>query len=157
MTSTRYPALQALVRANRRALLTIAEQPQLAIDYIASFLDRLTREEVLRYYERHIGPYFTSDGRVDLNVAQHEVDAVATELGIDAASVDQMYQPARPQRATAIDREDSQGARTSGPPTCARAEVPSVLRPDSPKQTRAKRTGAPRLAARLDFNDPREG
>ena len=30
------PALQALVRANQRALLTIAEQPQLAVDYIAS-------------------------------------------------------------------------------------------------------------------------
>src|SRR5271157_1337326 len=62
------PALQALVRANQRALLTIAEQPQLAVDYIASFLGRLTRDEVQRYYERYIGPYFTSDGRVDLNV-----------------------------------------------------------------------------------------
>ena len=50
--------------------------------------------EVQRYYERYIGPYFTSDGRVDLNVAQHAVDAVATELGVAAASVDQMYQPA---------------------------------------------------------------
>jgi ABC-type nitrate/sulfonate/bicarbonate transport system substrate-binding protein len=88
------PALQALVRANQRALLTIAEQPQLAVDYIASFLGRLTRDEVQRYYERYIGPYFTSDGRVDLNVAQHAVDAVATELGVAAASVDQMYQPA---------------------------------------------------------------
>jgi hypothetical protein len=47
------PALQALVRANQRALLTIAEQPQLTVDYIASFLDRLTRDEVQRYYERH--------------------------------------------------------------------------------------------------------
>src|SRR5512135_2128747 len=88
------PALQALVRANQLALLTIAEQPQLAVDYIASFLGRLTRDEVQRYYERYIGPYFTSDGRVDLNVAQHAIDAVATELGVAAASVDQMYQPA---------------------------------------------------------------
>jgi hypothetical protein len=70
-------------------------KPQVAVDYIASFLDRLTREEVQRYYERYIGPYFTSDGRVDLNVAKHAVDAVATELGVAAASVDQMYQPAR--------------------------------------------------------------
>ena len=43
------PALEALVRANQRALRTIAEQPQLAVDYIASFLDRLTRDEVQRY------------------------------------------------------------------------------------------------------------
>jgi hypothetical protein len=33
----------------------------------------------------------TSDGRVDLNVAHH---AVATELDVATASVDQMYQPA---------------------------------------------------------------
>ncbi len=88
------PALQALVRANKRALLTIAEQPQLAVDYIALFLDRLNRDEVQRYYERYIGPYFTSDGRVDLSVAQAAVDAVAAELGVAAASVDQIYQPA---------------------------------------------------------------
>jgi ABC-type nitrate/sulfonate/bicarbonate transport system substrate-binding protein len=88
------PALQALVRANRRALLTIAERPQLAVDYLAYFLNRLTRDEVQRYYERYIGPYFTSDGRVDLNVAQAAVDAVAAELGIAATSVVQMYQPA---------------------------------------------------------------
>jgi hypothetical protein len=42
---------------------------------------------------RYFGPYFTSDGRVDLNVAQHAVDAVTTELGVAAASVDQMYHP----------------------------------------------------------------
>ena len=59
----------------------------MAVDYIASFLDRLTRDEVQRYYERYIGPYFTSDGRVDLNVTQHAVDAVATELGIAAPTV----------------------------------------------------------------------
>jgi len=88
------PALQALVRANQRALLRIAEQPQLAVDYIASFLDRVTRDELQQYYERYIGPHFHSDGRVDLNIAQQAVDAVATELGVAAISVDQMYQPA---------------------------------------------------------------
>lgn len=89
-----HPALQALARANRRALLALTEQPQLAIDYIALFLDRLTRDEVQRYYERYIGPYFTSDGRVDLNVAQRAVATVAAELGVAAISIDQMYQPA---------------------------------------------------------------
>ena len=86
------PALQALVRANLRALRVIGEQPQLAIDYIALFLNRLTRDEVQRYYERYIGPYFTSDGRADLNVAQHAVDAVANELGVASTSVDEIYQ-----------------------------------------------------------------
>jgi len=50
------PALQALVRANQRALRTIAEQP---VDYIASFLNRLTRDEAQLHYEHYIGPYFT--------------------------------------------------------------------------------------------------
>jgi ABC-type nitrate/sulfonate/bicarbonate transport system substrate-binding protein len=88
------PALRALARANRRALVTIAEQPRLAVDYIAAFLGRLTREEAQQYHERYIGPYFTSDGRVDLAVAQRAVDAVATELGVASLSAEQMYQPA---------------------------------------------------------------
>lgn len=93
------PALQALVRANHRALQTIAEKPGLAADYISSFLGRVTGAEAQQHYQRYIGPHFSSDGRVDLNVAQHAVDEVATELGIPkadlaAATVDQMYQPA---------------------------------------------------------------
>jgi ABC-type nitrate/sulfonate/bicarbonate transport system substrate-binding protein len=88
------PALRALARANRRALVTIAEHPRLAVDYIAAFLGRLTREEAQQYHERYIRPYFTSDGRVDLAVAQRAVDAVATELGVASLSAEQMYQPA---------------------------------------------------------------
>jgi len=88
------PALRALARANRRALVTIAEQPRLAVDYIAALLGRLTSEEARQYHERYIGPYFTSDGRVDLAVAQRAVDAVATELGVASLSAEQMYQPA---------------------------------------------------------------
>jgi ABC-type nitrate/sulfonate/bicarbonate transport system substrate-binding protein len=88
------PALQALVRANRRALATIAEQPRLAVDYITTFLSRLTREEAQQYYERYIGPYFTSDGRGDLAVAQHAVDAVAAELSVASPSAGHMYQSA---------------------------------------------------------------
>jgi ABC-type nitrate/sulfonate/bicarbonate transport system substrate-binding protein len=93
------PALQALVRANQRALNAIIKQPRLAVDYISSFLGRLTSEEAQQHYERYIGPYFTSGGHVDLKVAQHAVAAVATELGIlattlAAATVDQMYLPA---------------------------------------------------------------
>jgi ABC-type nitrate/sulfonate/bicarbonate transport system substrate-binding protein len=93
------PALQALVRANRRAVQVIVEQPRVALDYIASFLGRLTSEEARQHYDRYVGPYFTSGGRVDFDVAKHAVAAVAAELGIPAASVaaadvDQMYLPA---------------------------------------------------------------
>jgi ABC-type nitrate/sulfonate/bicarbonate transport system substrate-binding protein len=87
------PALRALVRANQRALKTIAEQPGLAVDYIAAFLDRLTREEAQRHYERYIGPYFTPDGQVDLDIAQQAIDAVAAELGVTPAAADEIYEP----------------------------------------------------------------
>jgi ABC-type nitrate/sulfonate/bicarbonate transport system substrate-binding protein len=89
------PAVQALVRANRRALQTITDRPDLAIDYIASFLNRLTRDEVRRHYERYIGPYFSSDGRVDIDIARGAVDAVAAELGVAPTSADPIYEAAR--------------------------------------------------------------
>ncbi len=77
--------------ANRRPLVTIAEQPQLAIDYVATFLGRLTREEARQYSDRYIGPYFNSVGRVDLGIAQRAVAAVATKLGVASPSADQRY------------------------------------------------------------------
>ena len=89
------PALKALVRANQRALRTIAEQPRLAVDYIASFLNRLTRDEVQLYYEHYIGPYFTPDGLVDLDIARQGIDAVAAELGVASVAADEIYQPAQ--------------------------------------------------------------
>jgi ABC-type nitrate/sulfonate/bicarbonate transport system substrate-binding protein len=89
------PALQALVRANQRALRTIAEQPRLAVDYIASFLQRLTRDEAQRHYERYVGAYFTPDGQVDLNIARQAIDAVAAELGVASVTADEIYQPAQ--------------------------------------------------------------
>src|SRR3954463_7595476 len=56
------PARQALVRDNQRALQLIAGRPELAVDYLGSFLERLTREEVQRHYEHYVAPYFTPDG-----------------------------------------------------------------------------------------------
>jgi ABC-type nitrate/sulfonate/bicarbonate transport system substrate-binding protein len=86
------PALQALVRANQRALHTIAEQPNLAVDYIASFLNRLARDEAQQYYDRYIGPYFTPDGQADLTIAQQAIDTVAAELGVAPVPADEIYQ-----------------------------------------------------------------
>jgi ABC-type nitrate/sulfonate/bicarbonate transport system substrate-binding protein len=88
------PALQALVRANKRALQTIAEQPGLAIKHIASMLGRLTSAEAEQHYERYIRPYFTSDGRVDPKAVKQGVAAVAAELGIPAGTAEEMYLPA---------------------------------------------------------------
>ncbi|RDH75649.1 ABC transporter substrate-binding protein [Mycolicibacterium moriokaense] len=89
------PALQALVRANQRALHAISENPSLAVDYVASFLNRLTREEVQQHYEHYVAPYFTPDGRVDLGIAQQAIDAVAAELGVSSLPADDMYPTAQ--------------------------------------------------------------
>ena len=89
------PALQGLVRANQRALRTITEQPNLAVGYIASFLGRLTRDEAQRHYQRYVGPYFTADGHVDLNIARQAIDAVAAELGVASVAADELYRPAQ--------------------------------------------------------------
>ena len=87
------PALQALVRANQRALRTIADRPDVAVDYLSSFLNRLTRDEAQRHYERYIAPYFIPDGQVDLEIAQQAIDAVAVELGVARVAADAIYQP----------------------------------------------------------------
>src|SRR5690349_10470075 len=86
------PALQALIRANHRALKALSDSPDLAVDYLASFLNRMTRVEVASYYERYIRPYYTPDGRTDIGAAQHAIDTVAAELGVDTRPADKIYQ-----------------------------------------------------------------
>jgi hypothetical protein len=71
----------------------LAEQPNRAVDYVAWFLDRLTREEAQQYYERYVGPYFLPDRKVDLNMAQQSIDAVAGELGVNSVAADTIYAP----------------------------------------------------------------
>jgi ABC-type nitrate/sulfonate/bicarbonate transport system substrate-binding protein len=83
--------VQALVRANNRALRTIGDQPDLAVDYIGSFLNRLTRDEARQYYEHYIRPHYTPGGEVDLDTAQQAIDAVAAELGVAAIPASDVY------------------------------------------------------------------
>ncbi|MFG1929232.1 ABC transporter substrate-binding protein [Mycobacterium sp. NPDC048908] len=89
------PALRALVRANQRALRTIAERPDLAAAYLASFLPRLTPDEAQQHYERYVAPYFTPDGQVDLDIARQAIDAVAAELGVAPIRVEDAFPPAQ--------------------------------------------------------------
>jgi NitT/TauT family transport system substrate-binding protein len=76
------PAVLALVRANRRALRTIRDQPDLAVRYVNALIPSLTETEALRHYERYVAPYFTADGRHDPGVSAQAVPAVAEELGV---------------------------------------------------------------------------
>lgn len=85
-------ALRSLLRANERALRTLAERPSLAVDYINWFLDRLTRDEAERYYERYVGPYFLPGREVDPLVAQRSLNAVADELGVASTAAADFYQ-----------------------------------------------------------------
>ncbi len=79
----------------QRALRTIAERPDLAVAYLASFLQRLTSDEVQQHYERYVAPYFTPDGRVDLDIARQAIDAVAAELGVAPIGVEDAFPPAQ--------------------------------------------------------------
>jgi NitT/TauT family transport system substrate-binding protein len=63
------PAVLALVRASRRALRTIRDEPDLAARYVDAFIPSLTEAAARRHYESYVAPYFTADGRHDPTVA----------------------------------------------------------------------------------------
>jgi NitT/TauT family transport system substrate-binding protein len=76
------PAVLALVRANRRALRTIHDEPDLAARYINDLIPSLTETQARQHYERYVAQHFTVDGRHDPSVAAQAVPAVAKELGV---------------------------------------------------------------------------
>jgi NitT/TauT family transport system substrate-binding protein len=76
------PAVLALVRASRRALRTIRDEPDLAARYVNALIPSLTQTEARRHYERYVAPYFTADGRHDPSVAAQALSSVAEELGV---------------------------------------------------------------------------
>jgi NitT/TauT family transport system substrate-binding protein len=92
------PAVLALVRANRRALRTIHDEPDLAARYVNALIPSLSETEARRHFERYVAPYFTADGRHDPSVAAEAVPSVAEELGVspvpDAAGIYRTASPA---------------------------------------------------------------
>jgi NitT/TauT family transport system substrate-binding protein len=78
------PAVQAVVRAHRRALQMIHNDPGSTVRYMQTFLGRHTPDEVRAHYKAFIAPHFTTDGQADLAVADAAIAAVATELGVPA-------------------------------------------------------------------------
>ena len=75
------PAIQAVVRAHRRALRVIHDDPDTAVRHLRSFLGGQTAAEARAHFERFIAPYFTTDGQVDTAVGEAGIAAVAAELG----------------------------------------------------------------------------
>jgi NitT/TauT family transport system substrate-binding protein len=78
------PAIQAVVRAHRRALQVIHADPDTTVRHIQTFLGRHTADEARAHYARFIAPYFTTDGQADLAVGDAAITAVAAELGVPA-------------------------------------------------------------------------
>jgi NitT/TauT family transport system substrate-binding protein len=78
------PAVQAVVRALRRASKVIHDDPDTTVRHIRTFLGRHTEDEARAHYESFFAPYFTVDGQADLAVGAAAIDAVSAELGIPA-------------------------------------------------------------------------
>lgn len=78
------PAVQAVVRAHRRALRVIASDPESTVRHMRTFLGGQTADEIRAHYKTFIAPYFTTDGRADLEVGDAAITAVAAELGVPA-------------------------------------------------------------------------
>ena len=96
------PAVLALVRANRRALRTIHDEPDLAVRYVNDIIGSITESEARQHYERYVAPYFTVDGRHDPSVAAQAVPAVAKELGVSTVpDLADIYRTEPPEEAAA--------------------------------------------------------
>ncbi|MFD8654400.1 substrate-binding domain-containing protein [Streptomyces mirabilis] len=78
------PAVQAVLRAHRRALRVIHDEPDTTVRHMRTFLGRHTPDEVRAHYETFIAPYFTTDGQADPAIGADAITAVTTELGVPA-------------------------------------------------------------------------
>ncbi|MFF4750273.1 ABC transporter substrate-binding protein [Streptomyces sp. NPDC002514] len=78
------PAVQAVVRAHRRALQVIHNDPDTTVRHMRTFLGGQTEDEVRAHYETFIAPYFTTDGQADLAVGDSAIIEVAAELEVPA-------------------------------------------------------------------------
>lgn len=89
------PAVQAVLRAHRRALKVIRDDPDTTVRQMLTFLGGHTEEEVRAHYATFIAPHFTLDGQVDLAVADAAITAVSAELGVPATfTADAFYRTA---------------------------------------------------------------
>ncbi|MEV6604478.1 ABC transporter substrate-binding protein [Kutzneria sp. NPDC051319] len=86
------PGVQAVVRAQRRALHVLHNDPDTTVKHLETFLGRHTREEIRAYYDKFVAPHYTTDGQVDEVVAARAINVVAAELGVpDTLSAADFY------------------------------------------------------------------
>ncbi|MFJ5272670.1 ABC transporter substrate-binding protein [Streptomyces sp. NPDC088358] len=79
------PAVQAVLRAHRRALQVIQKDPDTTVRHMQTFLGGQSADEVRAHYDTFIAPHFTTDGQADLTVGDAAITAVAAELGVPAS------------------------------------------------------------------------
>ncbi|WP_410618628.1 ABC transporter substrate-binding protein [Amycolatopsis sp. cmx-8-4] len=86
------PAVRAVVRAHRRALRVLHEDPDTTVRHLRTFLGGHTEQEARAHYDRFIAPYFTTDGQADLATGATGIAAIAAELGVpDTVSAADFY------------------------------------------------------------------
>jgi NitT/TauT family transport system substrate-binding protein len=78
------PAVQAVVRAQRRALKVVHDDPGTTVRHLRAFLGGHTTAEIRAYYDKYIAPHYTTDGQADLAIGAAAITAVAAELGVPA-------------------------------------------------------------------------
>jgi len=78
------PAIQAVVRAHRRALQVIHNDPETTVRYIRTFHGHHTADEARAHYKAFIAAHYTTDGQADLAIGARAIPAVAAELGVPA-------------------------------------------------------------------------
>jgi ABC-type nitrate/sulfonate/bicarbonate transport system substrate-binding protein len=76
------PRVEALVRANLRALATLLDDPALGAEHVRRLLPAAGDASARDFYDRYIGPYFKRDGQPDPDVVAMALPRVAEELRI---------------------------------------------------------------------------
>ncbi|WP_293990551.1 hypothetical protein [Streptomyces sp.] len=121
------PAVQVVVRAHRRALWVIRDDPGTALRHIRTFLGGQTAQEARAHYETFIAPYFTDAGQADLAVGGSAITAVAAELGVPV-SVTRHRGRDVPHRDGRV-RLRRPGVRLTRQPARGRAQLPGRRSP----------------------------
>jgi NitT/TauT family transport system substrate-binding protein len=91
------PRVSSLVRANRRALEALLDDPALGAQHVRRLLPATDDASARDFYDRYIGPYFKRDGQPDRAVVAAALPRVAQELRIltgrtiDVPPADEIY------------------------------------------------------------------
>jgi ABC-type nitrate/sulfonate/bicarbonate transport system substrate-binding protein len=72
--------VDALVRANLRALRVLLDEPDVAVEHLRTLLVSVDAAGARDFYDRYVAPYFRADGRADPEVVARALPAVANEL-----------------------------------------------------------------------------